>query len=122
MTTNSLATFFRAACIAALALALAGCLIRSDSDTQTTGRQVSPETLSKVKSGSSEEYVLALLGEPTSKTPTEAGHQIWKWEYTEVKRSEGGVFLVFSADSSKHSSDAVFVEFQDGHVVTTWRD
>lgn len=108
--------------IVALAFSLSSCLIRSDSKTESSGRQISEQTFSKVKPGHSEEYVLALLGEPSTKTPPELGTEVWKWEYSEVKKSGGSVFLVISADSTKETSGTVFVEFLEGVVVSTWRD
>lgn len=112
----------RLALALSLPLALSGCLINSDSKTETSGRQISEQTLSKVEPGHSESYVLALLGEPSSKTPTELGKSVWKWEFSEVKRSGGTVFLVLSAGSTEESSGAVYVQFMDGVVVSTWRD
>jgi len=103
-------------------LTAGSCLIGSDTQTHHEGRRISQETLDRVQLGNSEAYVLALLGEPTSRTPVESGRQVWKWAYRTVKRSEGSVLLLVSSDSRSEDSGAVFVEFQDGAVARTWRD
>lgn len=105
-----------------LSLLGASCLIGSETHTHREGRRISQETLDGVRPGNSKEYVLALLGEPSRRTPIENGRQIWSWEYRTVKQSEGSIFLLASSDSKTEESGAVFVEFEGDLVLKTWRD
>jgi outer membrane protein assembly factor BamE (lipoprotein component of BamABCDE complex) len=112
----------RLAAAVVLGLAATGCLIGSETHTQQEGRRISQETLDRIRPGNSEEYVRALLGEPSSRTPVEGGLQVWKWQYRTVKRTEGAVFLLVSSDQKVEEAGAVFVEFENGLVTRTWRD
>jgi len=106
-----------------LALAASSCvIIRSNSGVNRTGEYVSPETFDQVKPGVSSEYVVAILGAPTTKATLENGTEIWKWRYTEVEESNGGILLVISSKKSTDTVHNSFVEFEDGVVVRAWRD
>ncbi len=102
--------------------ALGGCIIGSSSKTETEGVYVGPETVAQITPGSTQGYVLALLGEPTSKVEIGDGRSLWKWRYVERKKSSGSLLLVFSADSEHKSASTAYVEFADGKVVKSWRD
>ena len=110
--------------LAALAAAclFPACIINVDSHSERSGRYDSSSTLQQVEHGSTQSYVLALLGEPTSRTKVEGGTEIWKWSYTEVKRSEGSLIFVFSGDETERVEGAAYVEFQDGVVRKSWQD
>lgn len=112
--------------LAALALgsALAGCVvIRSDSHTKYRGRHVSDTTLHQIQPGTTQEYVLALLDEPATKTDLSDGASIWKWSYTKETSSANSLIFVFRGRSSHETQRAVYVEFDEhGHVRRTWRD
>lgn len=106
-----------------LALASSSCVIvRSNSGVERTGEYVSPQTFANVKPGVSSDFVVAVLGDPTVKTAVDGGNEIWRWRYTEIRESNGGVFLLIS---SKRTTDTVhncYVEFGEGKVVRAWRD
>lgn len=108
-------------------LTLPGCLFGNNSHTETTGQFVSSETLTRVQPGQTTEFVLGLLGEPTSKaaaageTP-EQDVEIWKWSYSEDTEANASVFLIFGTKSSTNSSGNTYVEFSEGKVVKAWRD
>ncbi len=110
--------------LAALAAAclFPACIINVDSHSERSGRYVSASTLQQIEPGRTQAYVLALLGEPTSRTKLEGGTEIWKWAYTETKRSEGSLIFVFSGDDTERIEGAAYVEFQDGVVRKTWQD
>jgi outer membrane protein assembly factor BamE (lipoprotein component of BamABCDE complex) len=101
---------------------LSGCIIHADSHTERTGRFVSSETLRQIEPGRSQEYVLALLGEPTTRQRVDGTTEIWKWEYSETRRSEGTLIFVFSGNDSSRVQGATFVEFENGIVRKSWRD
>ena len=108
-------------------LTLPGCLFGNTSHTETTGQFVSSETLTQVQPGQTTEFVLGLLGEPTSKatapgkTP-ELNVEIWKWFYSEDTEANASVFLIFGTKSTTNSSGNTYVEFSEGKVVKAWRD
>ncbi len=111
-----------------LFLALAGatlcpsCLINTSSHSDVSGKYVSPDTVAQIQPGKSEAYVLALIGEPSSRIMLDDGTQIWKWQYTETRNSQGHVIFLLNSDTSTATEKTTYVEFQDGAVVRAWRD
>lgn len=105
-----------------VATLLTSCLISVDSHTQHTGRRISEQTLSQIEPGRKDDYVVAVLGEPTRKTKLAEGNEIWKWEYREKRVQSGTLIFVFSKDETTVTEGAVYVELKDGVVVRTWRD
>jgi len=101
---------------------LPGCLITSKGDTSHSGQHISAETYAQVKEGTTQGFVLATFGEPTSKTTLEDCSQIWRWRYTETRSSSGTVILLLSSSNRTETQHNTFVEFMDGVVVRTWRD
>jgi outer membrane protein assembly factor BamE (lipoprotein component of BamABCDE complex) len=101
---------------------LGGCIIGSSSKTETEGVYVGSETVAQITPGSSQGYVLALLGEPTAKVEIGDGRTLWKWRHVERRKSSGSLLLVFSADNEHKSTSTAYVEFVDGKVVKAWRD
>ena len=110
--------------LAVLLLLSAGCVVvQSDSQTSSSGREVSEATLAQIQPGTSQDYVLALLGEPTRKSPLGDGSAIWKWSHTRKETSSGSFILLFSGDRTVEIESACYVEFgTDGLVRRTWRD
>ena len=108
--------------LALAALLLPACLVSSDTSVEHRGQYVGPETLDKIEEGRSQAYVLALLGEPSERTALENGVELWRWSYSQVKRSETGVIFVLGSKRSTEEQGAVYVEFDDGVVVDAWRD
>ena len=104
-------------------LPLAGCVvIDSDSHTETSGTQISPTTLAQVEPGKSADFVLALLGEPSSRTTLADGTEIWKWTYRETRRSGGHILFVIDSDSTRETTLTSYVELCNGLVVKAWQD
>ncbi|MCY2960401.1 MAG: outer membrane protein assembly factor BamE [Planctomycetota bacterium] len=101
---------------------LSACIVNVDSHKERTGRYVSSATLQQIEPGRSQDYVRALLGEPTSRTKVEAATEIWKWTYSETKTRQGQLIFVFDTDESERVEGATYVEFQDGLVRKTWQD
>ena len=111
----------------ALLLAIAaglcsGCIINTGSHVEQSGRQISTQTLGEVQPGRKMDFVLALLGEPTSKSPLSGGMEIWKYQYREKKTRSGTVLFLFSGDHTTVIEHACYVEFQDGAVTKSWQD
>lgn len=104
----------------ALVPLLPGCLIGSHSRTENVGRYVSQTTLSQIQPGKSKEYVLALIGEPTTRTTVDEHTELWKWSCVERKDSGGHVIFLISADNRTEIERTTFVELHDGVVVRAW--
>ncbi len=111
------------ALLAAGALAAPACVISAGSDTEVSGQYVSQTTLDRIEPGKDKAYVLALIGEPSSKSKLDDGTEIWKWRYTEKKRSHGHLIFIFDTDSKTETRHLSYVEFgSDGKVVKSWQD
>jgi outer membrane protein assembly factor BamE (lipoprotein component of BamABCDE complex) len=87
-----------------------------------TGVKVGPETIAQLQPGTSKAFVLALLGDPTSKTDLGDGSALWKWAYSERKTSSGAVLFVFGSKTEHESTSTCYVEFKDDIVQRAWRD
>ena len=107
-----------------LAATNAACVVvQSDSRTHYSGRHVSEATLAQVQPGATQEYVLALLGEPSVRTSLGDGSAIWKWMHTRKETAPGSFILLFSGGRSVEIEGATYVEFtSEGLVRHTWRD
>jgi outer membrane protein assembly factor BamE (lipoprotein component of BamABCDE complex) len=118
------ARWFLAALPLAAVPTLGGCVIvNADSHTRYEGRYVSDETLAQIQPGATQEYVTALLGEPSSRNELSDGSSVWKWAYSKRVTSQSHVLLLFSGDSSKENAGAVYVDFGTDHLVRRhWRD
>ena len=108
---------------AASLVLLPGCLVNTSSRTEYSGKFISAETIKQIEPGKSkEDFVLAVLGSPTTKTPLTDGSEVWKWEYSRKKSSHGHVFLLVDADDYSDTKGATFIVMRDGVVEKTWQD
>jgi outer membrane protein assembly factor BamE (lipoprotein component of BamABCDE complex) len=116
----------RSSVLAAAALCigsgLSGCLIGTSSHTTNKGNYVSPNTLAQIQPGKDKSYVVALLGEPSTKSVIEENREIWKWCFTEEKHDSGTVIFVISSERRTETERTTFVEFADSKVVRAWSD
>lgn len=102
---------------------LSGCLVRSSSRTEYSGRYIGAETVRQIEPGKSkEDFVLAVLGSPSSKTQVADGSEVWKWDYRKKHHSRGKVFLIVSADDSSETQGATYVVLRDSVVEKVWQD
>jgi outer membrane protein assembly factor BamE (lipoprotein component of BamABCDE complex) len=112
-------------CCAVLSLILlanTGCLVGGSSEVKREGNYVSESTLNTIEPGKTgKAWVLATLGEPSSKKEIEPGHELWKYSYKETKEGNGYVFLIFAGSDKNVSGGNVFVEFKDDVVSKSWR-
>lgn len=122
MLSRNLATVV-ALTLAACFLLTAGCLVRGKNYENIEGRYIGDQTLSRIEPGeTNREWVLAVMGEPTTKSTLDTGRQIWKWEYRRVKSSSGSVLFVFGGSDRSVEVRNVYVEFEDDTVTSVWRD
>lgn len=108
--------------LAALAVTLGGCLIRSSSRTYQSGTYVSASTMAQITPGTTEEFVLATLGPPSTKTELSDGSSLWRWTWRQTRSSDGRVFLLVNSDSHTERQSSAYVQMKDGVVVKSWRD
>ena len=103
-------------------LATTGCLVGGSSEVKREGNYVSETTLNTIEPGKTgKAWVLATLGEPSSKKEIEPGHELWKYSYKETKEGDGYVFLIFAGSDKNVTGGNVFVEFKDDVVSKSWR-
>lgn len=120
---NARTRVFSAALLAAATLALPGCLVSGSSKETMSGTYIGPSTFEQIEPGrTTEKWVKAALGEPTSKSDLDDGSSLWKWSYRKDRASSSAVFLVFGGSSRKESSGATYVQMKDGIVVKAWQD
>jgi outer membrane protein assembly factor BamE (lipoprotein component of BamABCDE complex) len=111
-------------CIGTITLSMltTGCLVGGGSTTRREGNYVSQSTLSNIETGkTTKAWIVATLGEPTTKIVLEPGHELWKYSYKETKESGGFVFLLYAGGDTKIADGTVFVEMQNSIVTKTWR-
>lgn len=104
-------------------LALGGCLVGSEKSVSNEGNQVTPATLSQIEPGKTRrDWVVATLGEPTSKAPLEDGGEVWKYTYTRREKSSGFVLFIFAGSTVESKSGSTYVEFDNvGTVRKSWQ-
>lgn len=112
-----------AALAAGMSVGLAGCLVSSRSSSSVTGDYVGSDAFEEVEVGvTTDEWLIAALGAPTSSTTLDSGAQVWKWSHTKTSESSGSVLFLFGGSSSHVTAGATCVELCDGVVVKKWRD
>jgi outer membrane protein assembly factor BamE (lipoprotein component of BamABCDE complex) len=100
-----------------------GCLISTSSRTEYTGRHVGAETFAQIEPGkTTKDFVLATLGEPSSRATLDDGSELWKWTYRRSRSSRGSVLLLLAANNTAESEGATYVQIRDGVVVRAWQD
>ena len=119
-------TLSQLASLALLAGALAlipGCLVNSSSRTEYSGRYISADTVKQIEPGKSKsDFVVAVLGDPSSKNKLDDGSEVWKWEYQKKHSSSGQVFLLVNSNDHTESQGATYVVMRDGVVERVWQD
>ena len=111
-------------CFVLLAASTAtSCLIATNQKSTIHGKYVSSETLSRVEPGADEAFVIAALGEPSSRSAVDdKGRVLWRWSYSRKEVKESAVLLVLASKRENETKGTVFVEFVDGRVVRTWEE
>jgi outer membrane protein assembly factor BamE (lipoprotein component of BamABCDE complex) len=108
----------------AASVVLSGCIVSGSRKIKTEGRYIGDQTLSMVEPGTTDRaWVLAVLGEPSRKSPLPDGHtEIWAWDYKRVKHADTSVLIVFDGNKRTETSQSVYVEFDGDIVRRAWRD
>ncbi|MCK4873782.1 MAG: hypothetical protein KAS72_13755 [Phycisphaerales bacterium] len=113
-----------------LAVIAAGCTltgcVSGSSDVKVTGRHVGATTVEQIEPGvTTESWVLATLGEPSSRSPVETidgPGEIWRYDWDVRDHSSGWVFPFVTGSSKMDYAGAAYVELRDGIVIRAWRD
>lgn len=102
-----------------------GCLIVSGKSIQESGVHITDTTLNQLEIGkTTEEWVLAVLGEPDSQAVVNEDENtvIFRYEHC-LTRSEGGaVFLIFAGGTETITKTTTWFEFEDGILTRTWTE
>jgi outer membrane protein assembly factor BamE (lipoprotein component of BamABCDE complex) len=101
---------------------LNGCVIDTSSHSEHSGKHVGPETLEQIQPGRSQDYVLALLGDPTTRSSAGDKTEIWKWEYRCREHRSGSLIFVLESDKTTDVHSTTYVLFEDGKVTKVWQD
>jgi hypothetical protein len=87
------------------------------------GVNISDDLLDRVKTDrTTDDWVVAVFGEPTGRATLRDGTEIWKWVYRPVQQ-EGTVVELFgkSEKEPKLATRAVFLRLRDGVVIEKWK-
>ena len=105
-----------------LAPCLPGCVIDTSSRSEDSGRQVGPETLEQLQPGRTQEFVLALLGDPSSRSSAGEKTEVWKWDYRRREHSSGSLIFVLDSHKTTEVRCTTYVLFEDGKLTKAWQD
>jgi hypothetical protein len=116
---------FRNLTIAALLFVTSGCLLTSSNSTKESGVPVGSSTLRQIELGrTTESWLVATLGPPTSRTPVRGPGEVELLSYNHsiARKSHGSVFLLFNGSSEKVDKNVTYFEITDGVVTKYWTD
>lgn len=112
-----------AALLAASTLFMSGCLFSGSSKTVQSGTYVGHATFAQIEPGvTDQEFVLAVLGPPSSRATLHDGAELWKWEHTSRRSSSGSVLFLMASNSHRETRNVTFVLLRDGIVERAWQD
>lgn len=105
-------------CTVLVAVCLCGC---ASSPTRETGVRIGDETLKQFKAGvTTEGWLLAVLGEPTSQSEVEGVENTKVLRYA-TGESSSGLASLFTGGSSRNRAVTYFI-ISDGLVTRFWAD
>lgn len=116
----------RIAVLALLSLALPimgslpGCIASAKSRSNYRGRYISPQVLDDIKPGKSQQYVLAVCGQPTRRQSLGLDSSVWVYEYEKDTYSSGRL-VVLEANRRSEERGKVVVEFKENKVTRAFR-
>lgn len=118
--THSILSF---AVLAATTVVAGGCLVMKGHSVDESGVQVSQATLSQVEPGTTTEaWLLAVVGEPTSRRSIDDHTSILRYDYTLTTAKGGAVFLLFADGEQTRESTATVFEVTDGVIARYWQE
>lgn len=88
------------------------------------GTYISDELVDRIKvDKTTEDWILAVLGEPTAKADLRDGTVIWRWTYRPTVQ-ESAIVEVFGSKDDKDpklATSTTFVQFRNGIVIDKWK-
>jgi hypothetical protein len=87
------------------------------------GTYISDELFEVVKTGkTTDDWILAVFGEPTAQAALKDGTSIWRWTYRPTMQ-EAAVIEVFADEKKqpKLATRTVFVQLREGVVIEKWK-
>lgn len=87
------------------------------------GTYISDELVEEVQTGkTTDDWVLAVFGEPTAKADLRDGTTIWRWTYKPTEQ-QASVVDLFSSDPKEPELAArtVFIQFRDSVAIRKWK-
>lgn len=103
----------------AAALTLGGCI--SAQPPSQTGIRIGDATLEQFKAGvTTEDWLIAVLGEPTSQSEVKSIPNTKVFRYT-LGEAAGGLGAIFSGEASKNTATIYFI-ITEGIVTRFWAD
>lgn len=87
------------------------------------GTYISDELVERIQVGkTTDDWIVAVLGEPTAKAELRDGTEVWRWVYRPVTQ-EASVIEVFAKDEKepKLATRVVFVQLRGGVVIDKWK-
>lgn len=87
------------------------------------GTYISDELLEQIEvSKATDDWILAVLGEPDARSNLRDGTEIWRWTYRPIEQQASIVELWSKSDEEpKLASRSVFVQLRSGVVVRKWK-
>lgn len=87
------------------------------------GTYISDELIDEVETGkTTDDWILAVFGEPTAKAELRDGTTIWRWTYKPTAQ-EASVVEIFSSNEEepKLATRTVFIQFRDAVAIRKWK-
>ena len=105
-------------------LPLAGCMVySSDVSYGEKGKPVSDRTLDQIECGhTTQEWVLATLGEPSRRSTTEKGTEVLEYRYSRKKDNNFVLLPILIVNDEGESVQSLFFEIDDGVVKDYWKE
>jgi outer membrane protein assembly factor BamE (lipoprotein component of BamABCDE complex) len=101
---------------------LGSCIIDSTSRSEHSGRHIGRETLEQLQPGRTQEFVLALLGDPATRSGAGDKLEVWTWVYSTREQRSGSLIFVLDSDTSSEVRSTTYALFEDGKLVKAWQD
>ncbi len=123
--THTLGRVGAAALMVGFLLAAGGCLISSANSVEESGVAISSSTLGQVEAGkTSEAWLIATLGEPSSTTIVDGQPdvKVLRYDHVVTRKSSDAVFLVFGGQSKSKRVSRAYFEVEDGIVTRHWSE
>ena len=110
---------------AAFLFSAAGCLVTAGNSVQESGVRVSSSTMAQVEVGkTTEQWLVAALGEPTARTAVadRENVHILRYNHTVSRSGHGTVFLIFAGHHDRSEPTSAYFEVTDGIITRYWTE